>query len=89
MKMAYIVLAILLAGLSLAVVNIANAQWSALSSSYAITTNWHGKEVPLGESVTAWAGTTDPNVQEVLFRWKRPDETIFVEVNVPVFGPYK
>ncbi|MEM2280695.1 MAG: hypothetical protein QXZ68_01730 [Candidatus Bathyarchaeia archaeon] len=69
-------------------VNFAHAQWPELSSGYAITTNWHGKVVPLGESVTAWAGTIDSNVQEVLFRWKRPDNTTFVEVSVPVIGPF-
>ncbi|MEM4713701.1 MAG: hypothetical protein QXQ61_04020 [Candidatus Bathyarchaeia archaeon] len=88
MKTVYVALAVLLIGLFLAIANIAHAQWPALSSGYAVTTNWHGKEVPLGESVTVWAGTTDSNVQEVLFRWKRPDETIFVEINVPVVGPY-
>jgi len=88
MKMVHVALAVLLTGLFLAVVNIAHAQWSELSSGYAITTNWHGKIVPLGESVTVWAGTTDSNVQEVLFRWKRPDNTTFFEVSVLVLGPF-
>lgn len=86
--MAHIALAVLLTGLFLTLVNIANAQWSALNSGYAITTNWHGIEVPLGKSVTAWAGTTDSNVEEVLFLWKRPNNTTFAEVRVKVKGPY-
>jgi hypothetical protein len=57
------------------------AQWDALNSGYAVTTNWHGKEVPLGQSVTAWAGTRDQNVKAVFFRWIRPDGSIYAEFN--------
>lgn len=62
-------------------IEISYAQWDAINSGYGITTNWHGKEVPFGESVTAWAGTRDPTVTAILFRWKRPDESIFAEYN--------
>jgi len=62
-------------------IQISYAQWDAINSGYGITTNWHGKEVPLGESVTAWAGTRDSNVTAILFRWKRPDESVYAECN--------
>lgn len=63
-------------------VSIVKAQWSAINSGYAVTTNWHGKEVPIGESVTAWAGTTNQNVYQVEFLWKNPaNQTVFA-VNV-------
>lgn len=69
--------------------NICQAQWSAINSGYAVTTNWHGQDVPLGESVTAWAGTTHSEVQKVQFRWIAPDEeTVVWDPWIEVFGPY-
>jgi len=56
--------------IALILVNFSYAQWSAISSGYAVTTNWHGEEVPLGESVTAWAGTNNSDVYQVRFLWK-------------------
>jgi len=53
-------------------VNIAQAQWNALSSGYAVTTDWHGTDMPIGEEVTAYAGTNDTEVEEVLFEWLDP-----------------
>lgn len=51
--------------------------WSGTSidSGYAVTTDWHGVEVPLGTLVTARAGTTNLDVVEVKFRWLKPDKT--------------
>ena len=60
-------------------IQISYAQWDAINSGYGITTNWHGKEVPLGENVTAWAGTRDQNVTAIFFRWKRPDNSTYAE----------
>ncbi len=54
----------------------AQAQWNALNSGYAVTTNWHGKEAPIGESVTATAGTTDSHVKSIEFIWLRPDGSL-------------
>jgi len=53
----------------------ATFDWSgtSINSGYAVTTDWHGELVPLGEEVTAWAGTTDASVVEVKFRWMKPD----------------
>ena len=56
----------------------ASAQWSALSSGYAITTDYHGKDVIPGTLVTATAGTTDPNVLNVTFVWMFPNESIAI-----------
>ena len=56
--------------------NLAQAQWSEINRGYAVTTNWHGKEVPIGQSVTAWAGTTNSSVYQVEFKWK--NETGYV-----------
>lgn len=81
-------LAILIIALSLLFIVNVSAQWDAISSGYAVTTNWHGEDVPYGENVIAWAGTTDTDVVEVLFRWKRPDESVFAEVTVAISGPY-
>jgi hypothetical protein len=85
MKIRHLILFVIV--FSLFVVS-ASAQWHALSSGYGATTNWHGEEVPVGESVTAWAGTTDPDVTDVLFRWRYPDDTVYTEVTVPIDGPY-
>ena len=87
MKKVYATVAILLAGIFLAAISVANAQWSAISSGYAITTDYHGIDVPLGALVTATAGTTDANVTSVTFLWHYPDnETVAYEVNVPVWS---
>jgi len=59
--------------------SVAYATWdwsgTSINSGYAVTTDWHGELVPLGEEVTAWAGTTDYSIVEVKFRWLRPDGT--------------
>jgi len=48
-------------------VSLTYAQWDALKSGYAVTTNYQGKEVPPGTRVTATAGTTDEKVINVTF----------------------
>ena len=63
----------------------AYAPWSTLGTGYAITSNYHGKDVPLMATVTVTAGTLDPSVTQVTFRWHRPDDTTVREVTVPVF----
>jgi hypothetical protein len=63
------------------------AQWAAISSRYAVTTNWHGKDVPLSSTVTATAGTTDSNVKTVEFVWKDPTEDVVWDVAVSIDGP--
>jgi hypothetical protein len=68
-------------------VNIAVAQWSPIKTSgYAVTTNWHGTDVPLGEIIIATAGTTDPDVTHVEFIWRNSSGIVWDE-NVTVSGP--
>jgi len=86
MKIVYVTVAILLVGILFAVTSIVHAQWDAINSGYAVTTDYHGIEVPPGTLVTAIAGTTDPEVKNVTFLWKYPDnETVVYEVNVQVW----
>jgi hypothetical protein len=49
------------------------AQWNALSSGYGVTTDWHGREVPIHVDVTAWAGTTKGDTGGVEFKWIDPN----------------
>lgn len=84
MKTKYILLTVAL--LSLFITS-ASAQWSALNSGYAITTNYHGEDVAPETAVNATAGTTDANVQNVTFVWHFPDGTdAFTDPNVPVYS---
>jgi hypothetical protein len=50
------------------------AQWTALGSGYAIASNVHGIDILPGTRVTVTAGTTDPDVVNVTFRWHRPPD---------------
>lgn len=42
----------------------------SLTSGYRITTDHHGDNVIIGETVTAWADTTDLTTVKVIFDWK-------------------
>jgi hypothetical protein len=44
----------------------------SLNSGYAVTSNYHGKDVPIGADVTVTAKTTDSKTDFVLFIWKDP-----------------
>jgi len=57
-----------------AMVTVVHAPWSTLGTGYAITSNFHGIDVPPGTPVTVTAGTLDPNVVQVTFRWHRPPD---------------
>jgi len=99
MRPALAVVAMLLAGLlALATVDIAVAQWDALGSGFAVTTNWHGTNVPIGMSVTATAGwapdlipESNPSkyveVKTVEFVWHFPNGTVAFSETVPISGP--
>ncbi|RLI46165.1 hypothetical protein DRO69_03665 [Candidatus Bathyarchaeota archaeon] len=68
-------LALILTSISLLVsVTIVHAPWSTLGTGYAVTSNYHGSDIPLGTSVTVTAGTLDPNVVTITFRWHRPPD---------------
>jgi hypothetical protein len=66
--------------------NLVYAQWSALNSGCAVTTNYHGEDVMPGMLVTATAGTTDADVESVTFLWKDPDENTVKTETVPVWS---
>jgi hypothetical protein len=68
--------------------NLVHAQWNAINSGYAVTTNWHGKEVPIGQSVTAWAGTNNSQVYQVEFKWKNETGHVIYDVNVTNLDSY-
>jgi len=64
-----------------------SAGWSALGSGYAVTTDYHGIDVPSGTMVTATAGTTDSSILNVTFVWKLPDETVaFEDIDIAVWS---
>ena len=65
-------------------VGIAHAPWSSIGSGYAIWTDAHGVNIPVGVEVTATAGTTEyppgrlsnkPDVTAVRFRWMPPSSS--------------
>jgi hypothetical protein len=57
---------------SLILSGIVYAPWTTLGTGYAITSNYHGVDVPLGTPVTVTAGTLDPSVTHVKFIWREP-----------------
>jgi hypothetical protein len=61
--------------------------WSAIGTGYAITSNWQGIEVPIGQNVVATAGTTDLTITTIIFRWHDPADNVMWEDTVPVSGP--
>ena len=75
MKLRFAVFVILFASLFIfSNTNVAQAGWNAINSGYAVTTNYHGLDAPLGEEIVATAGTTDHDVTQVEFIWLDPDE---------------
>lgn len=55
---------------------------NSLGSGYAVTSDYHGKNVPPGTLVTVTAMTTDDTITQVTFLWKTPSgNTIFTDVD--------
>lgn len=79
-----LVLTLLVLGL-LASMNIVYAPWSTLGTGYAITSDFHGIDVPPSTPVTVTAGSLDTHVTQITFRWHRPDESVAREVTVAIF----
>ena len=75
MKSKFTLLAASLALAFLVLVNIAYAPWSTLGTGYAITSNYHGIDVPPATPITITAGTLDHSVTQVTFRWHFPNGT--------------
>lgn len=66
-------------------VDVARAQWSPIKESgYAVTTNWHKIDVPIGQTVVATAGTTDLSVTKIGFIWRDPSNNIVWIENITV-----
>jgi hypothetical protein len=82
MKLRFVVVVLLVITLVIVSLNKAQAQWSAISSGYAVTTDKHGEDVLLGETVTAWAGTNNSEIYQVEFEWKNETEHVVFEENV-------
>jgi hypothetical protein len=61
-----------------------SAQAQALGSGYAVTSNWHGVDVPIGSEVVVTALTTDPAVAQVVLLWENPGGQILWKDTVDV-----
>jgi len=66
-------------------ISVVYAPWQTLGTGYAITTDYHGVDVLPGTPVTATAGTLDPRIVNVIFRWHMPNDTVRWEVTKPVW----
>jgi len=89
MKSKFLLAAFIALTISALAVGIAFAGWDAIKNSgYAVTTNWHGVDVPGGQVVVVTAGTTDMSVTTIRFIWRSPDgNTVVWNETVPVSGP--
>jgi hypothetical protein len=58
----------------------------AKTYAYSVTSNYHGKETPLGATVIVTATTDDPTVFAVTFLWKNAAEEIKFTDVIPVSG---
>jgi hypothetical protein len=59
----------------------ATTSWGSLSSGYAVTSNYHGIDVPSGADVVVTAMTTDAKVDHVIFVWKNPvDQIVWMDI---------
>lgn len=95
MKLRFVVVTILFVSLvTLGTSSVARAQWNAIGSGYAVTTDLNasadilGQASLIGSTVTATAGTTDSEVKEVEFRWLDPSGNPVWADFVDVDGPY-
>jgi hypothetical protein len=87
MKSKLLLAAFIALAISALAVGIVFAHWPAITTGYAVTTNWHGIDVPGGQEVVVTAGTTDPSVKTINFTWKNAGGgTVWSEI-VPVSGP--
>lgn len=66
----------------LVLISTVRADENSIGSGYAITSNYHGVNVPANTEVTATALTLNASITTVLFRWHRPDDSVAREVTV-------
>ena len=75
MKKKYTLLfSLLVLTFSISAINAVYAPEESLGSGYAVTSNWHGIDVPIGPEVVVTAMTTDDTVYQVTFLWKNATE---------------
>lgn len=77
-----ILFAVFVAALIGSLVSVASAyNWNgSLKSGYAVTSNYHGVDVPSGATVVVTTMTTDCSVDTVTFVWKNPaGQVVFTE----------
>lgn len=88
-KISFVILVGVLLLLSSNLIIMANATGTSnegsLKSGYAVTNNYHGKDVPVGTPVTVTAMSTDSKVDYVLFIWKNAAGQVKHEETVNVF----
>ena len=88
MKSKLFLAAFIALAISALTIGTAFAGWAAIKNTgYAVTTNWHGIDVPGGQVVIATAGTIDQNVKKIEFIWKNANEFIIWDENITVSGP--
>jgi hypothetical protein len=88
MKSKLFLAAFIALAISALTIGTAFAGWAAIrNTGYAVTTNWHGIDVPGGQAVIATAGTTDQNVKKIEFIWKNANEFIIWDENITIAGP--
>jgi hypothetical protein len=80
-------IAIVSIGLQLLVfISVAYAPWSTLGTGYAVTSDYHGIDVIIGNPVNVTAGTLDPSIYQVTFKWNAPNGTegVWIDVFTPL-----
>lgn len=67
-------------------VSVVYAPWSTLGTGYAVTSDYHGIDVWIGDPVNVTAGTLDANVYQVTFKWNAPNGTegVWIDVFTPL-----
>jgi len=59
----------------LVLIGAVNAPWSTLGTGYAVTSDYHGTDVIIGNPVNVTAGTLDASIYQVTFKWNAPNGT--------------
>jgi len=75
-----------LAFILLSLVPVAQAPLSTLGTGYAVTSDYHGTDVPIGNPVNVTALTLDPTIYQVVFKWNAPNGTegVWIDTVTPL-----
>ena len=62
------------------------APWSTLGTGYAVTSDYHGIDVWIGNPVNVTAGTLDTSLSQVTFKWNAPNGTegVWIDTFTPL-----